>query len=135
MVLPTFVRQALAGESITVYGDGEQRRCFCHVIDTVDAIMGLMGAEAAVGDIFNIGVEEEITIRALAERVKERVGSSSEVQLIPYQDAYGGGFEDMERRQPDIAKIQRIVGWQPARSLDVIIDEAIANHRDAEVPS
>ena len=135
MVLPTFVRQALAGEELTVYGDGEQRRCFCHVEDTVDAIVRLMACEPAVGDIFNIGVEEEITIRALAEKVIERTGSRSRVQLIPYGDAYGSGFEDMDRRQPDAAKIERTVGWRPARTLDAIIDETIAYHRKAEATS
>ena len=135
MVLPTFVRQALAGEELTVYGDGEQRRCFCHVEDTVDAIVRLMACEPAVGDIFNIGVEEEITIRALAEKVIERTGSRSRVQLIPYGDAYGSGFEDMDRRQPDDAKIERTVGWRPARTLDAIIDETIAYHRKAEATS
>ena len=129
MVLPTFVSQALAGEPMTVYGDGEQRRCFCHVQDTVEAIMRLMAAEVAVGDIFNIGVEEEITILDLAHRVKERTGSSSEVRLVPYQVAYGGGFEDMERRQPNIEKIRSVVGWQPTRMLDNIIDETVAYHR------
>ncbi len=129
MVLPTFVRQALVGEPLTVYGDGAQRRCFCHVQDTVEAIMRLMAAEVAVGDIFNIGVEEEITILDLAHRVKVRTGSSSEVRLVPYQVAYGDGFEDMERRQPNIEKITSVVGWQPTRMLDDIIDETIAYHR------
>jgi len=129
MVLPTFVRQALADEPITVFGDGLQRRCFCHVQDTVDAIVRLMGAESAIGDIFNIGVEEEITMLDLADRVKRRVGSSSEVTLVPYEVAYGGGFEDMERRQPAIDKIHAAVGWKPTRSLDNIIDESIDYHK------
>ena len=135
MVLPTLVGQALAGEDLTVYGDGEQRRCFCHVEDTVDAIVGLMACDPAVGDIFNIGVEEEITIRALAEKVIERTESRSQVRLIPYEDAYGVGFEDMGRRQPDIAKIQRVAGWRPSHSLDEIIDEIIAYHRGAGAAS
>ena len=135
MVLPTLVGQALAGEDLTVYGDGEQRRCFCHVEDTVDAIVGLMECDAAVGDIFNIGVEEEITIRSLAEKVIERTASRSQVRLIPYQDAYGVGFEDMDRRQPDIAKIQRVAAWRPSHSLDDIIDEIIAYHRAAGATS
>ena len=135
MVLPTLVGQALAGEDLTVYGDGEQRRCFCHVEDTVDAIVGLMACDAAVGDIFNIGVEEEITIRALAEKVIERTASRSQVRLIPYQDAYGVGFEDMDRRQPNIAKIHRVAGWQPSHSLDDIIDEIIAYHTAAGATS
>ena len=130
MVLPTFVRQALAGEELTVYGDGEQRRCFCHVEDTVDAITGLMKSDAAVGDIFNIGVEQEITIRGLAEKVIERSGSKSRLRLIPYETAYGRGFEDMDRRQPNISKITRVTGWRPGRSLDDIIEGAIAFQRD-----
>jgi UDP-glucose 4-epimerase len=134
MVLPTFVRQAVMGEPITVYGDGHQRRCFCHVLDTVDAIVRLMASEKAVGDIFNIGVEDEITMIDLAHKVRERAGSRSEVRLIPYEVAYGkGGFEDMERRQPAIDKIARVVGWKPTRSLDTIIDESIAYHRAAGV--
>jgi UDP-glucose 4-epimerase len=129
MVVPTFVKQALNGEPLTVYGDGSQRRCFCHVADTVEAICRLMAAEHAVGGIFNIGVEEEISMLDLAEKIKARSGSTSEVRLIPYQEAYGGGFEDMERRQPNIQRIADTVGWRPTRSLDDIIDETIAYHR------
>lgn len=133
MVVPTFVRQALAGEPLTVYGDGTQRRCFCHVADLVDAILRLMAADGAVGGIFNIGVEEEISMLELAEKIKARTGSRSEIRLIPYEVAYGGGFEDMERRQPDIRRIADAVGWVPTRSLDDIIDETIAYHRALEV--
>ena len=135
MVLPTFVRQALDGEPLTIHGDGTQRRCFCHVADTVDAIERLMSADAAVGGIFNIGVEEEISMLELARRIKERTGSTSELRLIPYEEAYGSGFEDMERRQPDIRKIEETVGWRPTRSLDEIIDETIAYHRGAGAPA
>jgi UDP-glucose 4-epimerase len=131
MVVPTFVRQALNGEPLTVYGDGSQRRCFCHVEDTIEAICRLMASEEAVGGIFNIGVEEEISMLALAEKIKERTGSKSEVRLVPYEEAYGSGFEDMERRQPDIRRIEALVGWKPTRSLDLIIDETIAYHRSA----
>jgi UDP-glucose 4-epimerase len=101
------------------------------VADTVDAIMRLMASPEAIGDIFNIGVEQEITMNDLAKRVKERAGSGSEIRLIPYEVAFGAGFEDMERRQPVIRKIERVVGWKPTRSLDVIIDETIAYHRAA----
>jgi UDP-glucose 4-epimerase len=131
MVLPTFVRQALAGEEVTVYGDGQQRRCFCHVDDTVDAITRLMSSDVAIGDIFNIGVEQEITIEDLAKKVIARTGSKSKLKLIPYETAYGGGFEDMDRRQPDIRKITRVTGWKPTRSLDDIVDQTIAFHRGA----
>jgi UDP-glucose 4-epimerase len=129
MVVPTFVRQALAGEPITVYGDGTQRRCFCHVADLVDAILKLMRSRDAVGGIFNIGVEEEISMLDLANKIKQRAGSTSEVRLIPYEIAYGGGFEDMDRRQPDIRHIEKVVGWRPTLSLDDIIDQTIAYHR------
>jgi UDP-glucose 4-epimerase len=135
MVVPTFVRQALNGEPLTVYGDGSQRRCFCHVADTVEAICRLMAAEQAVGAIFNIGVEDEISMLELARKIKTRTGSASEIRLIPYQQAYGGGFEDMERRQPDVSKIADAVGWRPTRSLDDIIDETIAYHREGGVPA
>jgi UDP-glucose 4-epimerase len=131
MVVPTFVRQALNGQPLTVYGDGTQRRCFCHVADTVEAICRLMSTDTAIGGIFNIGVEEEISMLALAEKIKARAGSTSVVRLIPYQEAYGGGFEDMERRQPNIRRIGEAVGWKPTRTLDDIIDETIAYHRTA----
>lgn len=135
MVLPTFVRQALRGEPITVHGDGTQRRCFCHVADLVDAVGRLMAAPAAVGGIFNIGVEEEISMLDLAEKVKARAGSQSAIQLIPYEQAYGSGFEDMDRRQPDIRRIGEAVGWRPTRTLDEIIDETIAFHRVSGGPA
>jgi UDP-glucose 4-epimerase len=99
------------------------------VADTVEAVSRLMRSPEAVGGIFNIGVEEEISMLELAEKIKARTGSASEVRLIPYEQAYGGGFEDMERRQPDIGRIERTVGWRPTRSLDDIIDETIAYHR------
>ena len=131
MVLPTFVRQALNGEPLTVHGDGSQRRCFCHVTDTVDAILRLMSSDAAVGGIFNIGVEEEISMLDLAHKINARCGSRSEIRLVPYEQAYGVGFEDMERRQPDISRIVATVGWRPTRSLDAIIDETVEYHRTA----
>lgn len=129
MVLPNFVGQALRGDPIQVYGTGEQRRCFCMVHDTVRAVMGLMAEERAWGQPFNIGSEEEITILGLAERVKERLGSTSPIEIIPYDVAYGEGFEDMERRQPDTAKIRGLIGWQPQHGLDQIIDATAAHMR------
>ena len=126
MVVPTFVTQALAGDPITVYGTGDQRRSFCHVDDTVRAVLGLLEAPDAVGEAFNIGNEQEITMMELAERVKERVGSASEIVLVPYHEAYGEGFEDMERRQPDIGKIRGLLGWEPEKSMDQIIDDVVA---------
>lgn len=130
MVLPTFVDQALRGEPITVYGSGEQRRCFCHVEDSIRAVQGLMDEDRAVGEVFNIGHEEEITIRGLAERVKERTGSPSEIRLIPYDEAYESGFEDMLRRQPDTTKIKTLLDWAPTQDINGIIDSVIAHFRD-----
>ena len=132
MVLPNFVGRALRGEPIQVFGDGRQRRCFCLVHDTVRAVMGLMTHEKSWGLAFNIGAEEEITMLGLAERVKERVGSASPVELIPYAEAYGEGFEDMERRQPDITRIHSLLGWRPEHTLDQIID-ATAEYMRAAV--
>ena len=129
MVLPTFVTQALAGDPITVYGTGDQRRSFCHVDDSVRAVLGLLDAPGAVGQAFNIGNEHETTIMELAERVKDRVGSASEIVVVPYDEAYGEGFEDMERRQPDIGKIRGLLGWEPEKSMDQIIDDVVAYYR------
>ena len=129
MVVPTFVTQALAGDPITVYGSGDQRRSFCHVDDTVRAVLGLLDAPDAVGQAFNIGKEQEITIMELAELVKDRVGSASEIVVVPYHEAYGEGFEDMERRQPDIGKIRGLLGWEPEKSMDQIIDDVVAYYR------
>lgn len=131
MVLPNFVQQALAGEAMRVFGSGEQRRCFCHVEDTVDAVTGLLACDDAWGRVFNIGSEDEITVRGLAERVRERAGSTSEIVLVPYDVAYGEGFEDMERRRPDTRRIRELIGWQPTRSLDSIIDATIEYVRSA----
>jgi len=132
MVLPSFVGRALRGDPIEVYGPGTQLRCFCHVHDVVDAVAGLLAHPEAWGQVFNIGSETEITIAELAERVKERVGGSSPIERIPYHIAYGAGFEDMERRQPDTTKIRRLIGWTPTHTLDEIIDET-AEHLRATV--
>ncbi len=132
MVVPTFVEQALRNEPITVYGSGEQKRCFCHVADSVEAVSRLMANPDAVGDVFNIGHEEEISIFGLAERVKARLNSTSEIVRIDYERAYGDGFEDMMRRQPDISKIRDLTGWEPTRTLDRIIDQTAENLRAAE---
>jgi UDP-glucose 4-epimerase len=130
MVLPNFVGRALRGEPIQVYGTGEQRRCFCLVHDTVRAVMGLLADDRAWGEPFNIGSEDEITILGLARKVKERLGSPSPIEIISYDAAYGEGFEDMERRQPDTAKIRGLIGWRPEHTLDQIID-ATAEHMRA----
>jgi UDP-glucose 4-epimerase len=121
------VTQAVADRPLTVYGDGRQTRCFCHVRDVVDAVIGLVDDPRAEGDVFNLGSSEEVTILALAQRIKAAVGSSSPIELIPYDQAYEAGFEDMLRRVPDTSKIQALTGWAPTRTLDEILDETIAD--------
>jgi len=129
MVLPRFVQWALKGETLQVYGDGGQQRCFCNVNDVVKAIVGLGEAPEAVGEVFNIGASDEISIHQLAERVIARTGSNSPIKLIPYDQAYEAGFEDMRRRIPDTRKIERIIGWKPTTDLDTTIDQIIAYQR------
>jgi UDP-glucose 4-epimerase len=133
MVVPRFVRQALAGQPVTVYGDGTQRRCFCHVSDVVDALTALMAREECYGEVINIGSQEEVTIHELAERVIALTGSTSEISLIPYEEAYEDGFEDMHRRVPDISKAGEMIGWRPTRSLDEIIIEVAEAQRVGSV--
>jgi UDP-glucose 4-epimerase len=128
-VLPSLIGSALAGRPIRVFGDGSQQRCFCHVDDAVEAVVRLLDHEQAVGRAFNIGSEEETTILALAQMVKARSGSTSPVDLVPYQDAYGEGFEDMERRRPDLTRIQQAVGWRPTRTLEGIVDDTLEYFR------
>jgi UDP-glucose 4-epimerase len=129
MVIPRLVRQALAGESLTVYGDGTQTRCFCHVEDVVRALATLVSDPRAVGEVFNVGSGQEISMLDLARRIVNRTQSTSSLALIPYDQAYESGFEDMQRRVPDTAKIRRLTGWIPTRDLDVILDEMIAEAR------
>ena len=124
MVLPTFIRQALAGEPITVFGDGSQTRCFAHVTDIVRAVVALMDVPDAIGQIFNIGSDAEISIEALAHKVKELTGSPSPIQLIPYNQVWDD-FEDMQRRVPDLSKIRKTIGYRPTMSLDEVIRSAI----------
>ena len=131
MVIPRLVEQALAGKPLTVYGDGQQTRCFCNVKDTVRAVVELAARPQAVGEIFNVGSQEEITIAALAERILARTGSSSGLVRVPYDQAYEKGFEDMQRRVPSIEKIRAAIGWQPTLSLDETLDAVIAYFRDA----
>ncbi len=125
MVLPTFVRQALAGQPITVFGDGSQSRSFTDVSDVVGALVALASEPRAVGQVFNIGNTGEISIRGLAERVKVRTGSSSPIQLIPYDQAYEDGFEDMPRRVPDLTKLRDLIGYEPKVDLEEIIGRVI----------
>lgn len=129
MVLPRFVQQALTGNPITVYGDGEQSRCFCYVEDVVQAVIRLMETPEAVGQVFNIGSDEEITINELARRVKAISGSSSEIVHIPYEQAFGEGFEDMRRRVPDLRKIRRTIGYEPRVGIDEIIRRVVEHER------
>ncbi len=129
MVLPTFVRQAMAGEPLTVYGDGTQTRSFTYVGDVVEALLRLVKEPHAVGDVFNIGSGEEISIRALAERVKAKTGTASPIVTIPYDEAYEAGFEDMPRRVPDLTKIHNAIGYVPRVLLDGILDRVIAHER------
>ncbi len=129
MVIPRFVNQALRGEAITVYGDGAQQRCFCHVGDIVRALVDLIEHEEAYGRVFNLGGTEEVSIMELAERVIARTGSSSGVRVIPYDEAYEAGFEDMQRRVPDTTRAHDLVGFRPTHSLDDIIDAVVADQR------
>ena len=128
MVIPTFVKQALAGRPITVYGDGEQSRCFCYVGDVVGALMGLMDEPKAVGEVFNVGSNQEITIVELAKKVIELTKSDSEITFTPYDEAYEEGFEDMPRRIPDISKVNRLVGFRPEMNLEGILRTVIDFH-------
>jgi len=131
MVVPSFVRQALANQPITVYGDGSQARCFGFVEDVVGAVVKLVDTPAAYGQVFNIGNETEVTINELAERIIRITGSSSTLQHIPYTEAYGDGFEDMRRRVPDLTKIKDAIGYQPRVSLDEIIARVVSYQRGA----
>jgi UDP-glucose 4-epimerase len=129
MVIPNFVRQALAGEDITVYGDGSQSRCFAHVSDVVGALMRLIESQKAVGEVYNIGSDREVTILQLAERIKSLTGSDSGIVFTPYEQAYEEGFEDMLRRVPDLSKIHKLIDYQPAFDLDEILKSVIDYHR------
>ena len=128
MVIPTFVRQALAGRPITVYGNGKQTRCFGYVGDVVGALIKLMDRPDAVGQVYNIGSNEEISIFKLAQKVKELTNSESEIVFVPYDEAYEEGFEDMPRRVPDITKINELVGFRPEMTLEGILQSVISFH-------
>lgn len=132
MVMPRFVQAALAGQPIRVYGDGQQQRCFANVSDVVQAIHALAEAPQAVGQVFNVGSGEEVTIMALAQRIQARTGSASEIALIPYEQAYESGFEDFRRRIPSLDKIKQAIGWAPSTPLDTTIDQIIAYYREVQ---
>ena len=129
MVIPSFVRQALAGHPITVYGDGDQRRCFCHVKDVVRGLADLMLRTEATGEVFNVGDTREISIAELAERVRAAAGSTSEITFVPYEEAYESGFEDMRRRIPDTTKVRGLLGWEPTKDLEEILADVIEYQR------
>ncbi|SEF36340.1 UDP-glucose 4-epimerase [Amycolatopsis pretoriensis] len=129
MVIPRFVKQALAGEPITVFGDGQQTRCFCHVLDVVPALVALLHDETAYGKVFNLGSNEQTTISQLAERVITATGSSSTIAKVPYEEAYGDGYEDMQRRIPDCTRANQQIGFAPTRTLDDIITAVVADRR------
>jgi UDP-glucose 4-epimerase len=129
MVIPNFVRQALAREPITVHGDGHQRRCFCHVKDVVRAMTALMETDAAVGEVFNIGSTEETSVLELAELIRTACNSDSQIVCIPYEEAYEIGFEDMRRRIPDISKVGDLIQWRPSMTLDEILNDVIESQR------
>ncbi len=129
MVIPNFVRQAITGQDITVYGDGSQSRCFTHVLDAAGALIDLAEHPAAVGEVYNVGGNKEVTILELANRIRELSGSSSEIVFVPYEEAYEEGFEDMMRRVPSIAKINELVGYAPKITLDEILTSVIEYQR------
>ena len=126
MVVPRFVSAALKNEPLSVYGSGDQIRCFCHVDDAVRALLLVMGSEKAVGQVFNVGNNQQITIMELARKVIELTGSTSSIEKIAYENAYPEGFEDMQRRVPDISKIKQVLGWSPEINLDQIIKDIAA---------
>ena len=130
MVLPRFVRQALLDQPLTVYGDGRQTRCFCHVTDIVRAIVILLDQPMSQAEIFNVGSDHEVTIGELAEQIIERADSSSPIRYLPYEEAYAAGFEDLRRRVPDISKIAAEIGWKPTHLLPKILDDMIEFERD-----
>jgi UDP-glucose 4-epimerase len=136
MVIPRFVSQALKGEPLIVHGDGKQSRCFLHVRDVVEALIRLMEHPAAVGQVFNLGSQEEVTIEELARRVIQITGSASEITYLPYEEAYEEGYEDMPRRVPDISKVSSLIGFSPTMNLDQIISsvaEALRGRTGREV--
>lgn len=125
MVVPRFVAQALDGEDITIYGDGKQTRCFGHVADVIEALIAVSNSENTIGTVVNIGNSEEISIHDLAQKIIEATNSKSKIVYIPYEDAYLDGFEDMERRVPNIDRIRKLTGWEPTRNLETIIRDMV----------
>jgi UDP-glucose 4-epimerase len=122
MVVPRFIQAALKNEDIVIYDDGSQSRVFCHVEDAVRAVLALVDTDSTIGDYFNVGGTGETTIKQLAEKAVEHTKSTSQIKFIPYTEAYPAGFEDMQRRVPDISKIKKTINWEPTHNLDSIID-------------
>ena len=131
MVIPNFIRQALNNRPIRVFGDGTQSRCFCHVTDVVRGLRGVLGPKETRGELFNIGSQNEVSIEDLAAKIRDFTGSSSEIVKIPYEEAYGEGFEDMRRRVPDITKIKNAIGFEPELSLEDIIRDCVESMRQS----
>jgi UDP-glucose 4-epimerase len=128
MVVPRFIEAALKNEPLSIYGSGEQIRCFCHISDVIRALLLVIDSDQAVGEVFNIGNNQQSSINQLADRVISLLGSKSKIEKIPYADAYPQGFEDMQRRVPDISKIKRVLGWSPQLDLDQIIKDIAASY-------
>ena len=128
MVVPRFVSAAVSGSALSVYGSGEQIRCFCHVADAVRALLLVMDSDKAIGEVFNVGNNQQISIMDLAKKVISVTGSSSAIEMVAYEKAYPAGFEDMERRVPDISKIERVLGWKPQIGLEQIIKDIAAHN-------
>jgi UDP-glucose 4-epimerase len=131
MVVPRFVKSALANEPITIYGDGNQTRCFAHVYDVIDAVIAIAFADNTVGKVINIGNDFEISINVLAQKIIAETGSKSDIVYVPYEEAYGDGFEDMERRVPNIELINKLVGWKPKRDLSTMIADISAEMKES----
>ena len=129
MVMPRLIQQALAGQPLTVFGDGTQTRCFCHVSDVVQALIALLKDPRAVGEAFNVGSNDEISILDLARRIIDQAGSTSPIRFVPYDEAYGVGIEDMDRRVPDTRKLHDLTGWSPTSTLEDVLEETIADTR------
>ena len=131
MVVPRFVSAAVSGTALSVYGSGEQIRCFCHVADAVRALLLVMDSDKAIGEVFNVGNNQQISIMELAKKVIAVTGSTSSIEMVAYEKAYPAGFEDMERRVPDISKIERVLGWKPQIGLEQIIKDIAAHNAGA----
>jgi UDP-glucose 4-epimerase len=130
MVVPNFVKSALKNEPLTVHGDGSQSRCFGHVLDIVEGLTKALETTECFGQVINFGNDEEVSIKGLAEKAIQMTGSTSEIRYIPYTEAYGEGFEDMQRRVPSLDKAKRLTGYQPTRTLDEIINDVAAQFQE-----